>query len=137
QVLMPRLASDIVPALMASRDGALAHFDLRWRPEAALTVVMATNGYPCSYGRGSEISGLDAINSGAAIVFHAGTKVANGKVLADGGRVLAVTALGKTVAQAQAKAYAAVDRIDWPGGFCRRDIGWRAVARERSEGSGR
>jgi len=137
QVLMPRLASDIVPALMAARDGALANFDLRWRPEAALTVVMATNGYPGSYGRGSAIGGLDAIDPGEAIVFHAGTRAADGKVLADGGRVLAVTALGKTVAQAQAKAYAAIDRIDWPGGFCRRDIGWRAVARERGEGSGR
>ncbi|MBM3560542.1 MAG: phosphoribosylamine--glycine ligase [Alphaproteobacteria bacterium] len=137
QVLMPRLASDIVPALMAARDGGLAKFDLRWRADAALTVVMAANGYPSDYARGSAISGLDAIAPDEAIVFHAGTKAEGGRVLANGGRVLAVTALGKTVAQAQAKAYAAVDRIDWPGGFCRRDIGWRAVARERGEGSGR
>ncbi|MGE0256155.1 MAG: phosphoribosylamine--glycine ligase [Alphaproteobacteria bacterium] len=137
QVLMPRLASDIVPALMASRDGALANFDLRWRADAALTVVMAANGYPGDYARGSVIGGLDAIGADEAIVFHAGTRADGSRVLANGGRVLAVTALGKTVADAQAKAYAAVDRIDWPGGFCRRDIGWRAVARERGEGSGR
>ena len=132
QVLMLRLMSDLVPALMASRDGMLRSFDLRWYPEAALTVVMAAKGYPGNYARGSVIEGLD---DAAAIegveIFHAGTKAEGGKILANGGRVLNICALGSTVREAQARAYEAVARIRWPGGFCRHDIGWRAVAREK------
>jgi phosphoribosylamine--glycine ligase len=131
QVLMLRLKSDLVPALVASRDGMLRSFDLRWHDAAALTVVMAANGYPGSYRRGSVIEGLDAAAEVDGVeVFHAGTKADNGRVLANGGRVLNVSALGRTVGEAQARAYAAVDRIRWPDGFCRRDIGWQAVKRE-------
>ncbi len=129
QVLMVRLRSDILPALVAACDGVLGTFNLRWSDDAALTVVMATEGYPGAYAKGSEINGLDAITNDDAIVFHAGTVAEDGRLLANGGRVLNVTASGATIGEAQAKAYAAVDRIDWPEGFCRRDIGWRAVAR--------
>jgi phosphoribosylamine--glycine ligase len=128
QVLMTRLKSDLLPALVAARDGALEHFDLRWHDEAALTVVMAARGYPGAYDKGTEIRGLDrAAKLPGVTVFHAGTADKNGKIVATGGRVLSVTATGKTVAEAQKRAYHAVDMIDWPEGFCRRDIGWRAV----------
>jgi phosphoribosylamine--glycine ligase len=131
QVLMLRLKSDLLPALLAACDGLLDTFDLRWYEEVALTVVMASNGYPGSYNKGSEIRGLDAAGTDDKVkVFHAGTaRRADGALIATGGRVLNVTALGDTVREAQQRAYAAIDRIDWPGGFCRRDIGWRAVAR--------
>jgi phosphoribosylamine--glycine ligase len=128
QVMMLRLMSDVVPALAAARDGQLKNFDLRWYGDAALTVVMAAKGYPGSYKKGTVIDGLaDAARVEGAQIFHAGTKNENGKIVANGGRVLNVCALGKTVAQAQARAYSAVDKINWPDGFCRRDIGWRAV----------
>ena len=127
QVLMMRLRSDIVPALIASCDGVLKTFDLRWSDDAAMTVVLAANGYPGSYEKGSEIRGLDAAEATGAMVFHAGTKADGDRVLANGGRVLNVTATGTTIAEAQKNAYTAVDAIDWPDGFCRRDIGWRAV----------
>ena len=128
QVLLPRLRSDLLPALIATADGVLDSFDLRWRDEVALTVVMASRGYPGSYAKGSEIGGLDqAAAIEGVTVFHAGTRAEQGRIVAAGGRVLGVTALGPTVAAAQARAYAAVDAIDWPQGFCRRDIGWRAV----------
>jgi phosphoribosylamine--glycine ligase len=131
QVLMLRLMSDLIPALLAARDGVLRTFDLRWYDDAALTVVMAANGYPGNYDRGSVIEGLDAAAEIEGVeIFHAGTKADNGRILANGGRVLNVSAIGKTVREAQQRAYAAVDRIRWPGGFCRRDIGWRAVERE-------
>jgi phosphoribosylamine--glycine ligase len=131
QVLMLRLMSDLVPALLAARDGVLKDFNLRWYDDAALTVVMAAKGYPGDYAKGSVIEGLDAAAQvEGAEIFHAGTKAADGKILANGGRVLNVCGTGKTVAQAQQRAYAAVDRIDWPGGFCRRDIGRRAIERE-------
>lgn len=130
QVMMLRLKSDIVPALMACADGGLKHFDLRWSDEAALTVIMATRGYPDSYPRGSEIRGLDAAAKVEGVqIFHAGTKADGKRVLANGGRVLNVTAMAPTIAEARARAYRAVDLIDWPEGFCRRDIAWRAVAR--------
>ena len=133
QVLMLRLMSDLVPALLAARDGQLKNFDLRWYPDAALTVVMAAKGYPGNYQRGTVIEGLDAAAQVEGVeIFHAGTQADGGRILANGGRVLNVCARGKTVAQAQARAYAAVDMIKWPGGFCRRDIGWRAVERERT-----
>jgi phosphoribosylamine--glycine ligase len=133
QVLMLRLMSDLVPALIASRDGQLRNFDLRWYPDAALTVVMAAKGYPGEYKRGSVIEGLDAAGEIEGVeIFHAGTKEAGGKITANGGRVLNVSARGKTVSEAQAKAYQAIDQITWPDGFCRRDIGWQAVKREKS-----
>jgi phosphoribosylamine---glycine ligase len=132
QVLMLRLMSDLVPALIAARDGQLKNFDLRWYADAALTVVMATKGYPGAYGKGSLIEGLDqAAQVENVEIFHAGTKADGNKILANGGRVLNVSARGKTVAEAQARAYQAVDRIKWPDGFCRRDIGWRAITREQ------
>jgi len=130
QVLMMRLKSDLVTALVAACDGVLEHFDLRWHDDAALVVVMAAKGYPGAYEKGSEIKGVDAAETDEAVtVFHAATAAEDGRLLATGGRVLGVTAMGATVAEAQARAYEAVDRIDWPGGFCRRDIGWRALAR--------
>ncbi len=135
QVLVMRLMSDLLPALIATSDGVLKSFGLRWYPEPAITVVMAAHGYPGAYEKGTEIKGLDGLDEEDLVVFHAGTKRdPEGRLLAAGGRVLNVTALGETVAEAQARAYAAIERIDWPGGFCRRDIGWRAVARERGEG---
>ncbi|MGA8155015.1 MAG: phosphoribosylglycinamide synthetase C domain-containing protein, partial [Rhodoplanes sp.] len=132
QPLMLRLKSDLVPALMAARDGMLKNFDLRWHDDAALTVVMATKGYPGDYAKGSVIEGLDEAAAIEGVeIFHAGTaNDADGRLIANGGRVLGVSAIGRTVAEAQARAYAAVDKIRWPEGFCRRDIGWRAVARE-------
>ncbi|MBW7850526.1 MAG: phosphoribosylamine--glycine ligase [Rhodospirillales bacterium] len=131
QVLMVRLKSDILPVLLAARDGELAHVDLRWYDNAALVVVMAARGYPGDYRKGTVISHLErAAETGEVIVFHAGTaRDEGGRLIATGGRVLGVTATGRTVADAQRKAYAAVDAIDWPDGFCRRDIGWRAVGR--------
>jgi phosphoribosylamine---glycine ligase len=132
QVLMLRLMSDVVPALMAARDGQLKNFDLRWYPHAALTVVMAANGYPGAYEKGSVIGGLaEAAALEQVQVFHAGTKAEGGKVVANGGRVLNVCGTGATIREAQARAYAAIDKINWPQGFCRRDIGWRAIAREQ------
>ncbi len=136
QVLMPRLVSDLVPALLAACEGDVSgidlHFDAR---RAALTVVMAAAGYPGTVMRGSVIRGIDeAEASDNVIVFQAGTRMENGQVLADGGRVLTVTALGQSMMEAQARAYAAVARIDWPEGFFRRDIGRRAVAREVAGG---
>jgi phosphoribosylamine--glycine ligase len=130
QVLMMRLKSDLLTALLAMRDGQLRNLDLRWSDDAALTVVMATKGYPGDYAKGSEIRGLDkAAALNGVQIFHAGTARKDGKIIANGGRVLNVTATGKTVAEAQKRAYEAVDLIDWPEGFCRRDIGWRAVGR--------
>lgn len=130
QVLMMRLKSDIVPLLLAVADGALKTVDVRWRDEAALTVVMAAKGYPEAPLKGTVIRGLDKAAAIEGVeIFHAGTKVIDGAVTAYGGRVLNVTALGRDVAEAQARAYRAVDLIDWPEGFCRRDIGWRAVGR--------
>jgi phosphoribosylamine--glycine ligase len=132
QVLMLRMMSDMVPALLASCDGQLKNFDLRWFPDAAVTVVMAAKGYPGDYGKGSRIDGLDAAAKVESVeIFHAGTIMKDGVVLANGGRVLNICASGKTVAQAQARAYQAVDRINWPDGFCRRDIAWQAVEQER------
>lgn len=131
QVLMLLLKSDILPALMATYDATLDQIDLEWHDEAALTVVMAAKGYPGSYSKGDEIGGLaEAGTEEGVVVFHAGTKAGDGdQVLANGGRVLNVTAKAPAIAEAQTRAYAAVDHLDWPGGFCRRDIGWRAIQR--------
>ncbi len=131
QVLLPRLKSDLLPALVAARDGVLDGFDLRWRDEAALCVVLAAKGYPDEPVKGTEIIGLAeaAALDPAVKIFHAGTRRDGARLLADGGRVLNVVALGSDVAAARDKAYAAIDRIHWPGGFCRRDIGWRPIGR--------
>ena len=136
QVLMPRLEDDLLPLLLASAEGRLAEFSPRWRADTALTVVMAAKGYPGTPERGSVISGLeDAAGGEGVVIFHAGTaRDAAGRLVAAGGRVLCVTATGESVGEAQARAYAAIDRIDWPQGFCRRDIGWRAVEREKAGG---
>ena len=128
QALMVRLASDLLPALVASADGVLDMFDLRWHEDAALTVVMAAKGYPGDYARGSVIGGLDSLPANDGVtVFHAGTREDGGTIRAAGGRVLGVTALAPSIAAAQQLAYEAVDAIDWPEGFCRRDIGARAI----------
>jgi phosphoribosylamine--glycine ligase len=132
QVLLPRLHSDLAAALLAACDGVLKTFSLRWSDEVALTVVMAARGYPGAVERGSEIRSIaDAEGMPNVLVFHAGTALEGGRLVSAGGRVLDVTALGRTVAEAQARAYEAVGKIDWPAGFCRRDIGRRAVERER------
>jgi phosphoribosylamine--glycine ligase len=134
QVLMLRMMSDIVPALIACADGQLKNFSLRWFDDAALTVIMATQGYPGHYGKGSVIAGLDdAAKVEGVEIFHAGTASKDGRIVANGGRVLNICALGKTVTEAQRRAYEAVDRISWPEGFCRRDIGWQAVQREKTQ----
>jgi phosphoribosylamine--glycine ligase len=128
---MLRLMSDLLPALIASRDGQLKNFDMRWYPDAALTVVMAAKGYPGSYNKGTVIEGLkDAALVEGVEIFHAGTKSDGDHILANGGRVLNVCARGNSVADAQQRAYAAIDRIKWPDGFYRRDIGWQAIARK-------
>ena len=132
QVLMLRMMSDILPALIACADGQLKNFSLRWFDDAALTVIMATKGYPGDYGKGSLIRGLDeAAKVEGVEIFHAGTVRKGENILANGGRVLNICASGKTVGEAQRRAYEAVDLIRWPEGFCRRDIGWQAVKRER------
>ena len=132
QVLMMRLKSDLLPALLATCDGVLDTFDLRWHDEVALTVVMAAEGYPGTPLKGTEIKGLArAAQVDGVQIFHASTRRDGDRLLADGGRVLNVTARGRTVAEGQARAYEAVRLIDWPGGFCRKDIGWRALERER------
>ncbi|QYO77536.1 phosphoribosylamine--glycine ligase [Devosia salina] len=130
QVMMMRMQSDIVPLLHAVATGTLAGHDVTWKNDFALTVIMATNGYPGEYGKGSEIRGADGLDSDTLTVFHAGTKRDGKRLLASGGRVLNITALGASVREAQERAYNGVDAIDWPEGFCRRDIGWREIARE-------
>jgi len=131
QVLCMRLMSDLLPALIATHDGVLDKIHLRWRKDAALTVIMATKGYPKAYETGSSIGGIEeatAIGAGDVVIFHAGTSLSeSGQLIANGGRVLNVTALTGTIERAQALAYKAIDLIDWPEGFCRRDIGWRAI----------
>ena len=128
QVLMARADSDVLEALLACTEGRLAKTNINWKAETALVVVMAAKGYPGKYAKGTEIKNLDAANAiDGVTVFHAGTKASGNKVVANGGRVLGVTATGKSVKEAQKTAYAGVDAIDWPEGFCRRDIGWRAL----------
>jgi phosphoribosylamine--glycine ligase len=134
QVLMMRLKDDLLVLLNAAVDGQLAHSSVRWRDEAALTVVMAARGYPGTPEKGSVIRGVKEAETEGAKIFQAGTAMNAGALVANGGRVLNVTATGASVGDAQAKAYDAVDRIDWPQGFCRRDIGWRAVEREKAAG---
>ena len=128
QVLMPRLMTDLCQALLGGTEGVLGRTDMRWRPVHAMTVVMAAKGYPAAYEKGSEIRGLDAAAAiDGVTIFHAGTRIENSQVFANGGRVLNVTAEGETLQQARERAYQAVGLIDWKGGYCRRDIGWRAL----------
>ena len=129
QALMMRLKNDFLEVLEAAVNGELDQVELKWSNDAALTVVMAVNGYPGGYEKGSEIKGIGEAEANGAMVFHSGTKADGDKILADGGRVLSVTASAPSVAKAQAKAYDAVAKIDWPEGFCRSDIGWRAINR--------
>ena len=132
QVLMLRMMSDIVPAFLAACDGQLKNFDLRWFPDPALTVVMAAKGYPGDYKKGTRIEGLDEAGKIEGVeIFHAGTAAKDGGIVANGGRVLNVCAIGKTVTEARERAYQAVDRIKWADGFCRRDIAYQAVEAER------
>lgn len=130
QVLMARLESDILPALMACHSGTLDKIDLKWHDDPALTVVMAAKGYPEAYEKNTLIENVDGLDTEEVQIFHAGTRRDGEDVRAIGGRVLNITARGQTVAQAQIRAYDAVDSIHWPDGFCRRDIGWRAIERE-------
>ncbi len=128
QVLMMRFTGDLVELLLAVAEGRLADQpEPAFSPEVALTVVMAAKGYPGTPVTGGAIGGIDAAEATGAIVFQAGTKEADGRLVASGGRVLAVTASGPDVKSAQAAAYRAVDAIDFPDGFCRRDIGWSAI----------
>jgi phosphoribosylamine--glycine ligase len=129
QVLMMRLGGQALDLIQAAAEGRLAGARVTWAEDHALSVVMAARGYPGDYVRGSEIRGLDALpETSAQVVFHAGTRTEGPRVLAHGGRVLNATARGATLEQARARAYALVDAIDWPEGFARRDIGWRALA---------
>jgi phosphoribosylamine---glycine ligase len=127
QVLMMRMESDILPLLIACADGTLVKQHVRWSEGFALTVVLAAEGYPGDVKKGHPINGLYQLFDSQVEVFHAGTALQNGQLVSDGGRVLNVTASAPTLRAAQAKAYAAVDKIDFPKGFCRRDIGWRAL----------
>ncbi len=127
QPMMARLKSDALEILLACAEGWLDEIELEWHKDAALTVVLAAEGYPGAYMTGSEIRGLEAATEEGVLVFHAGTKESDGKIIANGGRVLGVTARAKTIKAAQKLAYKGVDAIDWPQGFCRRDIGWRAI----------
>ncbi len=130
QILMRRLKSDLLPVLYGAATGALKGHKLEWSEEAAALVVMAAEGYPGPYEKGTEIKGVEAAEAlPGVVVFHAGTKQKDGALLANGGRVLNVTATGADIRTAVTRAYAGVDAIDWPQGFCRRDIGWRALDR--------
>ncbi len=131
QVLMMRLKDDLLPILLAAADSQLGHMSVRWSKDVALTIVMAAEGYPDAPKKGSVIRSIGAANLHADChVFHAGTAAQGAEIIANGGRVLNITATGKTVREAQEKAYAALDEIDWPEGFCRTDIGWREIERE-------
>jgi phosphoribosylamine--glycine ligase len=128
QVLMLRLGAQVLDLMLACAEGRLAQVHVNWAEDHALCVVMAARGYPGAYARGSAIPGLEALPQGQSrMVFHAGTALRDGQIVASGGRVLGVSARAETLAQAQAAAYAMVDAINWPEGFCRRDIGWRAL----------
>jgi phosphoribosylamine--glycine ligase len=135
QVLMLRLKDDLLLLLKAAADGALEQMSVRWNEEPALTVVMAARGYPAAPEKGSVIRDVEAAGNDAVEIFHAGTVMRGGQLIANGGRVLNVTATGKTVQEAQNAAYAAIAKIDWPEGFYRHDIGWRAIEREKSASS--
>lgn len=133
QVLMSRLKSDILPILAAAADGKLDQVDVEFSDDTALTVVMAAEGYPASPKKGSIIKDLNSAEHNPDVkIFHAGTALKDGHLVANGGRVLNITATGKSVTEAHNKAYKAIQSIDWPEGFCRTDIGWRAIEREKT-----
>ena len=128
QCLMMRLGGQALDVMLACAEGRLAQAQVHWADDHVMTVVMAANGYPGAYEKGSTIKGLDSIpEDSKTMVFHAGTAEKDGAIVATGGRVLAVTARADSLAEARTRAYEMVDAIDWPGGFCRRDIGWRAL----------
>jgi phosphoribosylamine--glycine ligase len=128
QVLMLRLGAQALDLLIACAEGRLGEARAQWAEDHALTVVMAAQGYPGAYAKGTLIQGLDALPEDSShMVFHAGTALRNDQLVATGGRVLNVTARGATLREAQERAYAMVQGIDWPEGFCRSDIGWRAL----------
>ena len=128
QVLMMRLGAQVLDLLLACATGRLDGMQVTWAGDHALSVVMAANGYPGDYAKGSQIRGLEELpETSLEMVFHAGTAAREGSIIASGGRVLNVTARGASLAEARERAYGLIDRIDWPGGFCRRDIGWRAL----------
>jgi phosphoribosylamine--glycine ligase len=131
QVLMMRLKSDLLPILHATATGTLDKVTAEWSDDPALTVVMASKGYPGSYDKSTPIKSIPDAGEGAK-VFHAGTALKDGALVATGGRVLNVTATGKTVGEAQARAYALLEKVEWDNGFCRRDIGWQAIKREKA-----
>jgi phosphoribosylamine--glycine ligase len=134
QVLMSRLDCDLLPILISAAQGKFDEQEIKLKDKTALCVVMAANGYPGSYNKNTKIKKLEELDKlEDIIVFHAGTKLdESDNIIANGGRVLGVTALGNSVTEAQSKAYNAVDKIDWNDGFCRRDIGWRAIKREQA-----
>jgi phosphoribosylamine--glycine ligase len=135
ETLLPLLRSDILPALVAATDGTLRHVDLRWRDAASATVVMCSKGYPGAYATGGEIFGLEEAGELPEVtIFHAGTMADQGGILANGGRVLAVNATGADLEEAVTRAYAAIDKIEWADGFCRRDIGRRAIFAAKFKG---
>jgi len=129
QPIMLRLQSDLVELCLTALRGELDSADASWDPRPAVGVVMAAGGYPASYDKGDEITGIPA-ETGSSKVFHAGTSLQDGKLVTSGGRVLCATAMGDRVSDAQALAYQLVDQIQWRGAFCRRDIAYRAIARE-------
>jgi phosphoribosylamine--glycine ligase len=130
QVLMPRYAGDLLEVLHATATGRLAAITPAWHPVSALTVVYASRGYPGPHQTGSTITGIDAAGEGEGVlVFQAGTRLKGANLVSNGGRVLNVTASGATLAEARARAYGAIAKIDWPEGFFRTDIGWRALGR--------
>lgn len=132
QTLMMRLDCDIVPALMACANGTLDKIKIKWKDKAAMNVVMAAKGYPESYNKNTVIKNLEIAGAtDNVVIFHAGTKKIDGQILATGGRVLNITSLADSVTNAKITAYEALDKIDWADGFCRRDIGWRAIEREQ------
>jgi phosphoribosylamine--glycine ligase len=131
EALLPRLQSDLLPVLIAACDGKLDTVALQWKNEASAVVIMAARGYPGDYVKHSKIRGLDAAGQVPGVrIFHSGTEMRGDDLLSSGGRVLAVCGTGADLRQALARAYQAIDLIDWPEGFCRRDIGWQAVVRE-------
>lgn len=130
QVLMMRLKSDLVELMQAASQGSMLEVEADWHNDHALTVVMASKGYPGSYQKGTPITGLEAAEQNGAMIFHAGTAETDGQLVATGGRVLNVTARGASVGEAQEKAYQAISAIQWENGFYRSDIGWRAIERE-------
>jgi len=132
QPIMMRLDSDLSELCLAAIDGKLDVITAKWHDKPTVGVVMAAGGYPASYAKGDAISGIDQANSDVVKVFHAGTAEKDGDVVTSGGRVLCVTALGDNVTEAQATAYAAVEKISWKGAYFRTDIAYRAIARECS-----